>query len=338
MAQPRNREWIDAQWARLSAGAAQNVLEAFAEDDAPLPEAALQLRALTQWTLGNTEQSLADLEAVLRIDAQNPVALLWKGLALARLGRSKEAAQHLRHEAVLLPHRQWIAHFLRTFWPQRQAMRFTVDLPDARDPFNCDYKRWKSLALESPDVPPGPSERRLADRYHTLAMKKYIQRQVSEAAFLFARAGTVDPTRPDIAVHSSFADLMAGHPERALARTTPLIQQFLQSQDDRDPAPAPELLFVWGWALHEMGDFRQSLLAVSCVHPEGPDDWFGHFLAAVNWLQLGRDDEFREALDLALDRYFIDTWEFLLLPFIERVLLFLSGELTELREPESQGT
>lgn len=310
---PTARE-LDAAWAQVGDGHAAEVLADLSTLGEDAPPAALVLRGLARLELGNPAEAVSDFAAAIAAEGANPVAELYRVLALYRAGDHAAAAKAFADpRLVLLPHRHWLADFLTTFWPMRAAILDRGPDPvDFTDPHGCDFKRREAV-LARGGSPAGMARatRKLAQRYHTEGLNLYSKRRLQESRFCLARAHELEPTNEIFAIHYGYVLVLLGEHEMA----GKAIASFIEDESAPVPAP-PDLLGVHAWVLHSRGEYIQSLRVVSHLHPEGPDDWGSHYLAAVNWLMLGDQPRFREALFLAMDRYFIDTWEQLIHPFL----------------------
>lgn len=329
MSERNARLLLDEGWSLLAAG---QTVEAAKRADASGADAVASgmLRGLCCYAEGRDHDAAAAWRDVLKRDPQNPVAALYLPLALYRSGEVAEAARALTNKnLVILPHRGWLAAFLELFWPLRATIHAEapVSAPPP-DPFSTDYSRWKS-AMEGAQGNLAASrsfERassRLATRYHGAALRLYEKIRLAEAAPLFCRAAEIAPRNEEFAVHAAFISLLAGRVDAAEGFIAPFIGEWISGKQ-MEGLPHPDVLAVHAWVLHERGDYKGSLAVIGCIHPEGPDDWGGHFLAAINWLMLEDRARFREALDHALSAFFIDTWEQLLRPFVHRTQAWLS--------------
>ena len=330
MSERNARLSLEEGWRSLASGDAASATS-LADAPGADPLAAGILRGLACYRSGKAQEAASHWKAVLAADAQNPVAALYLPLALFRTGERAAAAAALNDpELVILPHRGWLADFMELFWPLRATIHAEAPVqPPSPDPFSTDFNRWKAAigALAGSPLPGGlrRSSDKLAARYHAAALRHYEAQRLHEAAPLFARAAEVAPHNEEYAVHAAFAALLQGRTEDAWS----LIALFINAETTAEanaPLPHPDLLAVWAWVLHNRGEYRQSLQLIGCIHPEGPDDWGGHFHAAVNWLELGETARFRATLDHALTLYFIDTWEQLLRPFVTRTREWLRTE------------
>jgi tetratricopeptide (TPR) repeat protein len=136
------------------------------------------------------------------------------------------------------------------------------------------------------------------------------------------RSHEINPHDENALTNLGYLYLLTGRREEALALLDPEMKRRLAlyaEKKDEKVLPHMELLVVYAWAVHEAGRHEEALHLLSAVHPEGPEDLGAHFVAAVCWLMLDRQNEFRQCFRIAMTKYFIDTWEQLMLPFIHRV-------------------
>lgn len=343
-------------WSRLDAGEAAEVAAALdgvtvAESGQGSATTLRTLHGIALYESGRPAEALIPLQAVLRDEPDNALAKLWLVLALYRAGRPAEAGELLGAETtVVFPQRRWLLEFVRVFWPgSREAgIRQAVPLPEEgawEDPFAARRAALGELPPAASDLTPDQEDspgllpeilrlantiasadgrrraaaRRLSRAYRTRAEAAYHARRLGLAVRLMERAQALAPRSQALAGTLGYVYLVAGHPEKAGALLEPIMQESLAAFEARkDPAllPNPEVIVCQAWALHEVGRHREALELLSAVKPEGPEDLGAHFVAAVCWLALDREAEFREAFHLATTTYFIDTWEQLLQPFI----------------------
>jgi tetratricopeptide (TPR) repeat protein len=314
---------LDALWNRLHAGEPGAVLDALAAHDATRPPA-LTLRALARLGVADWSGALADLEAVLAAQPENAVAALHRVFPLHHLGRHAEAAALLRGGAVLMPHRDFLAQFVETFWP----LHFTTALgaPRAEVP----------AALLAPPQDPAPgieptgnpilalsrvlialgsaggraalARQREANRRAAGGIRAYMAGDLGAALDHLARAHRAEPANEGTAANLAFALLAANQPAAALDVVLPHLAE----------AALPDTIVSAGRALHHLGRQEEALRLLAVVEAEGPEDYYAHFARATCLLAQG-NPAWRPMLDTALDGYFIDTWEQMLVPFIRRV-------------------
>lgn len=345
---------IDVLWKRLGSEGPERVLAELSGLEG-ISLAARTLRGIALFDAGDYQGAVAALRAVLTVEEQNPVVRSYLVLALFRAGRNREAGELLLDErTVLFPQPDFLVRFVRLFWPlrftttlRREIMPSTGEgLP--ADPFAVDYRRWQAHReeidielLERPervnsvgDVISGLREisaaggalrratRRLASRYHRQAVRAYHGENRAMAALLFGRAHEIRPLFELYATHHAFMCLLQDGAAEAKAILAPfLVRAVGDFEKDRDASllPLPDTIVCHAWCLHELGDHQGALEALRVIEAEGPEDFGIHFLGAVCSLMAGEEQRFEALLRVALDRYFIDTWEQFLAPFIRRV-------------------
>lgn len=356
---------IQDLWHRLEAGSATEVAESLGTAPNPdLPVVGRTLHGLAFYQAGRHGEAVLAFEDVLRAEPRNPLATLYLVLALYGAGRCAEAGRLLTApETVIFPHRGWLLEFVRVFWPQRRTagLEEAAILPPEdgwADPYAARWQAYQALPpLEGEAPEPAPDEedspgliaelhrfaqsitspagkrraiaRKLARQYRKGAEGAYHARKLGHAVRMMERAHALSPHSQSVLGNLGYLYLVAGHPERAHALLEPFLQERLAAYEVKKDAaelPRAEVLICFAWALHEAGRHEEALQLLSAVQPEGPEDLGAHFVAAICWLALGREAEYREAFHLATTTYFIDTWEQLLLPFIHQVADWLGRQ------------
>jgi tetratricopeptide (TPR) repeat protein len=315
---------IDQAWGHIDGGepaSALAILEPLGSSTAP----ALLARGVAHLDAGNAAQARECLEKAASLAPDNVVAKSYLALARWASGDAPGAAEAMSHH-VLFPQRGYIERLLRTFWP----LRFSSTLRRAARPaasrevqHSCDYNRF--LAHEG--KVPAAKRRRLADRLAAAGQAEFDKGDYLAAVLQFERAHQLDPEDGDIALLFVAALLAVGRSEDAFDITDPYLRASLAEARAGRPAfeqIEPRLLVSHAAALHDMGRHRDALLVLSGVrHPEY-EDAQAHFTAATCWLMLGNEEAFRDTFRTAMDRYFLDTWDFRLTPFCRQVAAWLA--------------
>lgn len=318
-----NRQEIDRAWARLG------VAEAPVRPDdvisgEPGSPAERVLRGIARFEAGDARGAAEDFDAVLAVQPENAVAALHSALAVFRLGDRARAGKIL-DAAVLFPEHAFVARFLEVFWPLRfehAALRPTpgpaeapADLPHADQ-----YAAWRGGN--------GWSKARtdaLAGRMRD-ALRKACEKDDYERAWhLASRIRELLPDDEMAAAELALMGINTGrYAEGRCALESHLDGRLATGRDGAGfETPAPAVLAVWALVLHETGEHRGALAVASRVRPEGPDDYCIHLVAAVSWLMLGDRAAFRRVLGEGQRAYFLDTWELILRPFVDRVRAWL---------------
>lgn len=353
MTEKRTTTDIKRLWDRMESQGPAGIPEELADAQGEVAEV---LRGLALYHEGAWPQARSSFQNVLAIDPQNPIAALYLVLALFQDGEDKEAGK-LLSAIVIFPHQRWLAEFLLTFWP----LRFTTSLgmpedgpaeEEFADPFHTDYIRWQEHAeridaaamddpardgvlndlkmvfggLVSEKIHFQSSARRLGQRYADKATACYHAGDRLRALKLFERAHEIRPYNEMLTANLAYVYLLHRKVEESQRILAPFFDSALSRfERDKNPAglPQADTIVCYAWSLHEAGRNDEALRLLSVVLPEGPDDWGSHFVASVCWLMKRDDVKFRHALDMALGPYFIDTWEQILRPFVERVAKWL---------------
>lgn len=350
-------------WNQLESGQPQAVLRALEGLASDAPTVYQTLRGLALYQNGQYVEATAQLEELLCQDRQNPLAQLYLVLAAFQAGEDERAGRLLLHEIVVLPHRGWLEEFLRIFWPLRFTTSLQETPPPEagaqsapEEDRNCArFEAARAWLAENPDrqeavgralTPAGEladmavslftgegrrrlAVRRLAEAYLRRAEKAYLAGNLERALLLMRRSHALQPLNGTVAANVAFLQLLQGRRTEAFDFLDPLMEQRLarleEHPGEKNLLPGNDLLVAYAWALHERGSHEEALEILSAVHPEGPEDLGAHFVAAVCWLMLGRETEFREAFAVATTAFFIDTWEQLLRPFILRTGAWLES-------------
>jgi tetratricopeptide (TPR) repeat protein len=352
-----NRE-TDRLWRELETNgpaAALRVLPEYAEGE---PLVRRTLRGLVLLENENHAAAAAEFRAVLQQEPQNPVARHYLILALFGLGEDAEAGELLLATgAVLFPQRAFLIHFVRVFWPLRFTTSLGRTIVPAaatppEDPFAAEYAAWLEQRdgldrqrLELLDRADSVSEvivalrewwsarttpegrrhhaaRRLAARYHARGMAAYHSEDKQLANFLFSRAHEIRPLCEEFADHYASLTLLAGDAQAGRETLAPFLVRAVERFDksrEQSHLPPIDTVIMHAWTLHEVGEHAEALRALSTIRPDGPFDLGAHYLAAVCWLMLGNDRNYQKAMEEALGPYFIDSWEQLVHPFVQRV-------------------
>lgn len=333
---------IDQYWEQLESGHHGEVLANIGEVSASSPPVLRTLAAMAHLAAGNAELAEALFSGVLKVEPENPVARSYGALALFQLGRDGDAGKRME-EAPPFPHQRFIRKFLETFWP----LTFTTSLghpmrPEGLskdDPHAVEFGRWRTHAASidadllerQGSVMEQVSEfvtargrlhrstRKLAGKYDSLGVAAWHRQDVWRSIYFFERGHTIRPAHEQIATNLAFVQLTAGLSNEAVATLSPVMERNIAAYEVRknvEELPDPETVVVFARAKHQSGEHREALALLATVQPEGPEDYGAHIVAALCWLMLGETENFRRALDVALNDYFIDTWEQYLAPFM----------------------
>lgn len=335
-------------WTRLDApGGASAVLEAMeATPPAAGDHAAQLLRGIAQLEAGDPAAAEADLTAVRDAQPLNPVATLNLSLAKFRNGDAPAAAKLLA-DAVLFPQRDFLRRALALFWPlrRRTALARTPfgKPPGSSIPHSTDFSRWEKHRGTCGDR----ARARLAEKLFFAAEDAFQSAHFQTAALLYERAAQVLPVEPLTVASAAHMMLLFGRVEDARALIEPIFEEDAQllvapppeaatpsfiarfakaftTSEAGDAQMEPRIAVAHAWILHELGRDREALATLSLVEPAGPDDWNAHFVAAMCWLSLGEEQNYRRLLALALGPYFLDTWEYIVRPFLLQTAAWLA--------------
>lgn len=321
---PLSTQTIDQAWSRIDGGAPAEALALLApmgEGGAPT----LLARGVAHLDAGSAAEARACLEKAATLDPANVVARSYLALARWADGDAPGAAEAMGHN-LLFPHRGYIERLLRTFWP----LRFSSTLRRAALPqssrevqHSCDYNRF--LAHE--DKVPAGKRRKLADRLADAGQHDFDRGDYACCALQFERAYQLDPENAEIALLYVAGLLAVGRSEDAFDITDRLMRASIAEAEKDRPALEqiePILIVSHAAAMHDLGRHREALLLLSGVrHPEF-EDASAHFTAATCWLMLGNEEAFRDSFRAAMDRYFLDTWQFRITPFCHQVATWLA--------------
>ena len=315
---------IDAVWANLETEKPEAALEALGPEDNG-PAAARLLRAIALEDQGHHEEAVAEFDAVLKLQPENPVARLNRGLALFGLDRRADAAADFS-SGPLFPSPGFLKRFLRRFWPRNLEHRAILargfdDVPSDW-PLKSRVDAWRA---DPESLSPG-KRRELARSLERRGMKLYHAKLHALACRIFEAAWELDPDDEIVSAAYSWCLLGFGFHEQARELMEPLIRSGSERYRlERTPAalPHPQIVVQWAWCLHQAGEHNEALAALSTVRPEGPDDFGAHIVAALSWDALGQPLQADGAYELALRDYFLDTWEQFLQPFIAKTVDWL---------------
>lgn len=329
-----NSPAIDLAWQRLGTP------DVLARPDSVLPAepstpVERTLRALARFDGGNFAGAAEDFAAVLALQPENPVASLHAALCAFRLG-DRARALALLDGTALFPEHTFIARFLETFWPLRfehAALRPSPGPAEKAAPlpreaawaeWKADGATWSKAKVEGLASSLRADIRRLCakDDYEpawhlslrALELQPGDEGAVAEHALLAINTGRYAEGRAAIERHVE--DRMAAG--RAAAAFEP---------------PAPSTLSIWALAMHETGEHRGALAATSRIRPEGPEDFCAHFVAAVSWLMLGDRAAFRRTLAEGMAGHFLDTWELIVRPYMDRVRTWMKDQPAAVTAP-----
>lgn len=345
---------IDSLWALLEAGRPADVVETLHYRRNDLPEPALVLLGLAHFDAGDPAAARETLESVLATNPENTVARLFRILTLYQCGDRAEAARELGGDAPLLPHRGFLERFLVLFWPLRGEILAFEGPPPAEDDGNPaghpalakDHEWWKanrdSIDTARMEGYPGgraisqvsfllaeclsaegrrqARARKVGERHARQGVKSFLAGRPAEALALLERAHAIAPRNETWASNLAFAALHCGRPGRARDVLEPFLERATSPGRDAatTPLPLPDTVVCEAWALHDLGRHGEALRLLALVEPDGPEDCYTHFLAAMCHLEMGNRGEFRRLFRISQDAYFIDTWEQILRPFIVR--------------------
>ncbi|MCC7391857.1 hypothetical protein IT571_05810 [Candidatus Sumerlaeota bacterium] len=353
---------IDRLWRRLEEGDAAGILAALNEREGALSPPALLLRGIAAMDAGAMDAAFRDLQSVLALEPSNPVAPLYLALVHFARGNVADAARNLPPPGgVVFPQHAFLIRFIRLFWPLRFTSSLGLQLLDEdsavnADPFAAEYDRWVAMRgsvdaerlelLEKADTLGESAKamgeavkgiagtdggghrfvRRLGDKYHARAIREYHAGRKAMAALLFRRAHELRPLNELYATHFASLSMLQGDAATGVAALTPFLLRGVSEFDRTRKAealPAMDTVVAYAWCLHDMDRQEEALQVLSLISPEGPEDLGAHFLAAVCWLRLGNEENFRAAMNECLRHYFIDGWEQIIQPFIQRVRRWL---------------
>ncbi len=345
MTSTENLPPIAGLWSRFEDGAASEVVEKLSPLPPEAPVVYHTLRGLALLDTGKPAESAVELKHVLTLQPENPVAQLFLVLALFQNGEEREAGELLTSDSLVLhPHLGFLEHFMRIFWP----LRYTTSLgtwndvaasPVIEDPFDRLFTDWeKSQSGNGDRTQPHAPGRRLAQKYFQRGIKAFHKERRSAARYDFARAYRIHPENETYAAHFAFLELLHNGAEAARKALEPLLGRHVDEyRETRDPGslPLPDTLVCYAWSLHDTGNHREAIRALSLVEPEGPEDFGAYFVCACCWLMIGDGAAFRQAFGTAMDLYFIDTWEQLLRPFIRKTGDWLMAGGTKLPRGEA---
>ncbi|MCC6547393.1 hypothetical protein IT570_09520 [Candidatus Sumerlaeota bacterium] len=349
---------LNSLWLSLDDGGATGVLAALGSDQDTLQPPALLLRGIAHLDSGDAAQAVHDLRAVLAKEPSNPVAPLYLALALFANGETADAALNLPPPGgVIFPQHALLVRFIRIFWPLRFTTTLGLRLLDddsraVADPFQSEYDQWVAMRdsvnaerlelLEKADTV-GESARavgeaikgltsddggghrfirKLGDKYHARAIREYHRGHKALASLLFQRAHELRPRNELYATHFASLQMLHGDAAAGEAALKPFLLRAIEQFDatrKTDVLPAIDAVIAYAWCLHDLDQQEEALRVLSLITPEGPEDLGAHFLAAVCWLRLGNEANYREAMRECLRHYFIDSWEQIIQPFVVRV-------------------
>ncbi|MCC5874596.1 MAG: hypothetical protein JJU11_00115 [Candidatus Sumerlaeia bacterium] len=321
-----NNTELDRLWVLLDQGRPDEVLGALADGEDSLPEPGLVLLALAKLDAGIPHESVRCLEKVLARNPENLVARMFLMLALHQGGEVAAAGRLLQDLLPILPHRGFLKRFLEIFWPKRAVILAHGSNPDeVEDPDNSEFEQL--LAGVTPDAKPNARTRRLSARYASRGVSSFHRQDSASAFSCLYKAHRLNPGDESIAANAAFAALHCGRAEVVASMLEPFLEKAASASDPaKAPLPLPDTIVCQAWACHEQGRNEEALRLLALVEPDGPEDCYTHFIAAMASLDLGRTDDFRALLDHGLTYYFIDTWEQVLAPFVRRTANWLADE------------
>lgn len=317
---------IGQAWERLNRGEATAVVEELATLTESAPEPAILLRGLAHYDNGDSAKAAADFETVLARDPQNPVAANHLALAKFKMGDAPGAAK-IFDEAPLFPQFGFLERFLHLFWP----LRVTTDIAasvygeDKKPAMSAEFARYEAHA----DRVSNRQKKKLAKALMNECSKDFFNRHYSSARTLARRALTIVPDGEDYIVTNCAFAILDGRTQDALELSEPLFNNVV-AELTKDPSLVrnvpPDVVMIRAAAMHALGKHEEALRLISRVGPMGPDDWGSHFFAAMSWHALGNRENARDALQIALGPFFLDTWENHVLPFVLKTRAWLRSD------------
>lgn len=327
----------DHLWQQLDAGSPDKVIEALESKEGDLPEPALVLLGLAHLDHGAPHDAIRVFEKAIVANPENIVARLFLTLALHRGGESEAAGRIILDLQPILPHRGYLARFLEDFWPRRAAIiAHSLSKSEADTPPDPDAPEFERLAGNGDHEKQGSPKaaQKLAAKYARRGVTYFHERKISAAHDCLLKAWKLNPADEGVAANAAFTALHCGRADLVEPMLVPFLEKAASAPDPRKaPLPLPDTTVCLAWARHDLGQHEEAMRLLALVEPEGPEDCYTHFLAAVCCLDMGDRDRFRKLLDHGLAYYFIDTWEQILSPFVARTADWLL-----VGAPEASGT
>ncbi len=309
-----NRIQLDQNWRDMENTAGQRGLEACLATE-PETTAGQLLRGIARFDSADWKGALEDFEVVLKAEPENRVAALHCSLAAWKTGDSARALACLKN-AHPFPHDGFVRRFLEVFWPLRfEEAELRAFMP-VTDPPEIP------LIARAREAPPERKASFVA-KLMDAAMGAISQEEYGRALALASAAVHLAPENEDCVSIYAALSLQSGRPEQARVACEKYLEDLLANySDSKVQALLPDSAFIsfWAMSLHEAGEHRAALAVLSRVRPEGPEDYRANLVAGLCWMMMGEKNRARECLDVALGAFFLDSWELVVEPFIQRVL------------------